>query len=71
MDEKKYLNSDGLVRLIENIINKFAAKNHNHDECYYTESEVDSKISDTQSSIDALSSTVETKVQFVTWESGD
>ena len=52
------------------IANKADAE-HNHDELYYTESEIDSKLSGIQSSVDALSSAVETKVQFITWESGD
>lgn len=30
MDEKKYLNSDGLIRLVANLINNFAQKTHNH-----------------------------------------
>ena len=48
-----------------------ADKEHNHDEFYYTETEIDSKLSEIQSSIETLSSAIGTKVQFITWESGD
>ena len=30
MAEKKYLNADGLIRLVANIINAFAPKEHTH-----------------------------------------
>ena len=30
MSEKKYLGSDGLVRLVANIIDKFSPKTHTH-----------------------------------------
>lgn len=30
MDGKKYLGTDGLIRLVANLINKFALKSHNH-----------------------------------------
>ena len=48
-NEKKYLDSDGLIRLVANIIAKLNGKadtSHIHDDRYYTESEIDDKISD-------------------------
>ena len=57
MAQKKYLDSNGLSKLIGNIANVFSKKGHthtksqitdfahNHDERYYTESEIDSKLS--------------------------
>lgn len=58
-DEKKYLDSSGLIRLVANVIaklngksdsshnhdDKYSKTNHNHDDRYYTEDEVDEKIS--------------------------
>lgn len=40
MNEKKYLGTDGLNRLAANILSKFSKNDHNHDDRYYTETEV-------------------------------
>ena len=57
MAQKKYLDSVGLSRFLENIKSKFSEKNHTHtksqitdfahthDDRYYTESEINSKLS--------------------------
>ena len=53
-DEKKYLDSNGLIRLVANVIAKLNGKSdssHTHNDLYYTESEIDSKISTLNSSI--------------------
>lgn len=53
-DMKKYLGSDGLIRLVANVIAKLNTKadvSHNHDSEYYTESEIDNKIANVNSSI--------------------
>ena len=48
MNEKKYLNSDGLIRLAANLINKFAPKAHSH-----TISEVSDYVVDSELSFDS------------------
>ena len=62
MAQKKYLDSVGLSRFLENIKSKFSEKNHTHtksqitdfahthDDRYYTESEIDSKLAGKASS---------------------
>ena len=57
MAQRKYLDVTGLSKFFENITNTFSKKSHthtksqitdfahNHDERYYTESEIDSKLS--------------------------
>ena len=53
-DKKKYLDSNGLIRLVANVIAKLNTKSdlsHTHNDIYYTESEIDSKISTLNSSI--------------------
>lgn len=39
------LTNSGLSNVIDNIVSFFAKKNHTHDERYYTETEIDSKLS--------------------------
>ena len=48
VNEKKYLNSDGLIRLVANLINKFAPKAHSH-----TISEVSDYVVDSELSFDS------------------
>lgn len=47
MDEKKYLNSDGLIRLVANVINKFAPKIHSHTISEISDYVIDSELSST------------------------
>lgn len=58
-DEKKYLDENGLIRLTANLINKFSPKAHTHDDIYYTETEIDSKVAELQSSIDSVDGAVD------------
>ena len=71
MAQKKYLDSVGLSRFLENIKSKFSEKNHTHtksqitdfahthDDRYYTEPEIDEKVS---ALTDAISNSADTKV---------
>ncbi len=71
MAQKKYLDSVGLSRFLENIKSKFSEKNHTHtksqitdfahthDDRYYTEPEIDKKVS---ALTDAISNSADTKV---------
>lgn len=45
-EEKKYLDEGGLSRLVKNIDDNYAPKKHDHDDRYYTESEIDSKFAE-------------------------
>lgn len=47
MDEKKYLNTDGLIRLVANLINKFADRIHSHTLSEISDYVVDSELSST------------------------
>lgn len=44
MADRQYLDVGGLTRLIQNLVEKFALKTHSHDDVYYTETEIDSKL---------------------------
>lgn len=59
MADKKYLDENGLIRFAAHLIDKFAAKTHNHDDAYYTETEIDTKIAGLQSSIDSVDGAVD------------
>ena len=71
MAQKKYLDSVGLSRFLENIKSKFSEKNHTHtksqitdfahthDDRYYTEPEIDEKVS---ALTDAINNSADTKV---------
>lgn len=47
MDEKKYLDLGGLIRLVANLINKFAPKTHNHTVSELSDYIVDKELSST------------------------
>ena len=38
------VDNHGLSRIIDNILNLFSRKNHTHDDRYYTETEIDTKL---------------------------
>lgn len=71
MSEKKFLNSDGLVRLVANIINGFSGKDHVHTVSDITDYEVDSSLISTSanpvqnsvvtSAIDSLEASIDGK----------
>lgn len=48
----KYLNLDGLSNFLTNLRSTFADKDHTHDDVYYTETEIDGKVSGLQADID-------------------
>ena len=80
MAQKKYLDNTGLSRFLDNIIATFSKKGHthtksqitdfahNHDERYYTESEIDSKLSDKANATDLTSHTGNTTIHITAAE---
>lgn len=52
MADKQYLDYEGLGRVVANMSQTFSQIGHNHDDAYYTESEIDGKVSGLQADID-------------------
>lgn len=70
MSEKKYLDLTGLTNFLTKLQSKFADKSHNHNEIYYTESEIDTKIDAINSSISAKADSSHTHSSATTSASG-
>lgn len=54
MDEKKYLSTDGLIRPVANLINKFALKSHNHTVSEIADYAVDEELLSNSTNIDSI-----------------
>lgn len=52
MSDKQYLDYEGLGRVVANMTQTFSQIGHTHDDRYYTEGEIDTKVAGLQASID-------------------